>query len=169
MKISEHVTGKVRISEKPVKEGWGVRVLLLAVTAVCIIVFHNFILGKKLFIYKDVGYETYNQYWPALQYLVNSIRSGKWSLWSFEAGMGNDLAGLAEIILDPFHFLLIFLPQRLVPYGIGMAHIVKIYVCAIFGYKYLKKIGVMDQLEVVFIRAGMFYYGWRREVFCTVI
>lgn len=28
MKISEHVTGKVRISEKPVKEGWGVRVLL---------------------------------------------------------------------------------------------------------------------------------------------
>lgn len=150
MKIFEHVTGKVRISQKPVKEGWGMRVLLLAVTAVCIIVFHNFILGKKLFIYKDVGYDTYNQYWPALQYLVNSIQSGKWSLWSFEAGMGNNLAGLAEIILDPFHFLLIFLPQRLVPYGIGMAHIVKIYVCAIFEYKYLKKIGVMDQLAVVF-------------------
>lgn len=134
---------------KAIKKEKEMGILLFAVTIISVILFHDFIFGKKLLIFNDVGCDTYNQYWPALQFVVHSIHNGTFKSWLFEAGMGTDIFSIISYFLDPFHFFLVFLPERFVPYGIGMAYIIKIYFCAVFEYKYLKKINIASEISAI--------------------
>ena len=52
-------------------------ILLLATLLVIIsgVLYKDFLLGEKLYIYTDQGRDTLNNYWPFYSYLINAIKS----------------------------------------------------------------------------------------------
>ena len=80
--------------------------LLMAVLAVIIfVVYQDFLLSKKVFLYKDIGSDTLNMFYPYTYLQTEYIQKFGVPSWSFQYGMGQSimLASLADI------FNLIFL------------------------------------------------------------
>ena len=110
-------------------------VVLIGFISLC--VYGGFLSGKKFYAYTDVGCDSYNSYWPSYSYFVEIYRSGKFSFWNFEEGLGTSVFTNSEIAFDPF--IIVFLPfgKQSVPYVFVYAAVLKILLAGLFFYSYL--------------------------------
>ncbi len=110
-------------------------VFLLAV--LCAFVYGGFLSGRKFYAYTDMGSDTYNSYWPCYSYFVDVYRSGQFSFWNFEEGLGTSVFTNSEFAFDPF--IIMFLPfgKQTLPYVLVYAAVLKILLAGLFFYAYL--------------------------------
>src|SRR5947209_17527621 len=71
-------------------------VLLLPVACV---VYWRFLNGDAVLLYKDIGSDSLNIYYPGFVHLADYIRTEGYPGWSFFVGMGQDLSHLAGYVL----------------------------------------------------------------------
>lgn len=132
-----------------VKNNKNLVILSLILLGSIFIIYKDFITYKKLYVYIDVGSDTYNQYLPMYKYLIGSIKSGDLSFWSFNIGIGASTLSLTSMLLDPFNIILIFIPIKNITYGIIIATVLKIYLCGILFYFYLNKIKITGYSAII--------------------
>ncbi|MBR6771120.1 MAG: YfhO family protein [Lachnospiraceae bacterium] len=115
--------------------------------AVILVVFHDFLLGDKVFLYMgDSFYQTYAQ----LTHLADRIAAGEWGWnYTFYESLGN---AEEPIILTLKTFCTVFGRENLA-YTMGYAQMIKIFLAGLFFYGFLRRMGT-DKLGSTLLGLG---------------
>jgi len=104
------------------------------------IVFKDFLLFEKIFLFKDIGSDTMNEHYPHYVHLREYLRSDGIPRWSFQQGAGQNIFPYS--INEPTALLLSLFPTRLIPYAVIYVHLLKILLCGVFFFRYLSLLGI---------------------------
>ncbi|MEQ1527291.1 MAG: hypothetical protein ABL911_11180, partial [Gallionella sp.] len=55
------------------------------------LIFHKFILGSAVYLFKDIGSDTLNTFYPAFINIAETLWRGELPGWSFEQGLGQNV------------------------------------------------------------------------------
>ncbi len=113
------------------------------------VLYKDFLLGEKLYIYTDQGRDTLNNYWPFYSYLINAIKSHQLSFWLFQDGLGNNNFSNSDLIFDPFNIILLFFNQQTLPYAFGYIAVLKILLAGLFFYLYISCFDIMPYVRII--------------------
>ena len=87
-----------------------------------------------MLLYKDIGSDSVNSYYPDFVHLSNYIRSEGFPSWSFYVGMGQDLAyATGYLIWQPVSWL----PRELIAHGLVFQHLGKVLIAGLFFFRFL--------------------------------
>lgn len=94
---------------------------------------------QSVFVYKDIGSDSYNLFYPMLSHVSKYLRTEGIPKWSFNQGMGqNVFPGESASINDPFNlFIFCFSPDNL-PYALVWAQVLKIISGGLIFFLYLR-------------------------------
>lgn len=122
--------------------------LLGIISLVSYVVFSDFISLKKVYLFRDIGSDSLNIYFPWLagtsDYLKNESTLG----WSFAQGMGQNLFPLW--LGDIFSNFLTYFDKSQIPYGLVFMEIIKIFLAGFIFYKFLKELKLSNFSSLVF-------------------
>ena len=152
---------KIFSMENGRKKEWMIRLVFFLVLLASIgVVFQDFLLGNRYYIFGDIGSDTYQQYYPYYLNCVNRIREGSFSIWNWNYGMGTSLLNNISQTLDPFGLFIIFggvlLGAEKVKYLLLAAQVLKIIIAALLGRSFLKIFGFSEQACCM----GGYLYGF---------
>lgn len=119
----------------------------LLIISICFIVFKDYILLKKLYIFLDIGSDTYNKFWPNYSHIANYLRSDGIPKWSFYTGMGQNI--FPGGINDPFNLILYSLGDKYLPYGFIYVELLKITIGGMIFFNYLKILSLSKYTQIV--------------------
>ena len=102
-------------------------VLLLIFT-----VFHDFILGKSLYLFKDITDDSINITYPVLYYTLKYFHLEGFPLWSFSQGVGQDI--MPTSLIYPFYWVVYAGGIHNVAYMMAWMEIAKILATAIIFF-----------------------------------
>ena len=113
--------------------------LLGLVVAASFVVFHEFLLFQKTYLFKDVGSDSINIFYPHVALLLDYLRDVGFPSWSFRQGMGqNVFVGTG----DPLLLLFYAFGRNNIGFAIAYAEVVKIALGSSFFFFYLRKLGL---------------------------
>jgi uncharacterized membrane protein YfhO len=118
-------------------------------TIVSGVIFYDFILNKRLFIFYDIGGDTRQSYWPMYHYIVEQIREGTFNTWSFQMGLGTSTFTLYSFLFDPFILLFLLMPAKYLPYCLLIGAIVKILMSGVLIYFYFNLLSIKRYPAVI--------------------
>jgi len=121
-------------------EGKEKYILLAALIIGCYIVFKDFISLKKVYLFKDIGSDSINIYFPWLAQLTDYLKENGTPSWSFSQGLGQNI--FPFWLGDFFSDALMFLNKDKLPYGLAFMEITKIVLCGFIFFIYLKELKV---------------------------
>ena len=99
-------------------------------------VYRDYLLLDKLFLFKDVGSDTINYYYPRWVHIADYLRTDGLPRWSFNSGMGQSL--LPNSIGIPFDWPLFALGSNRLAYGIAYLAAFKAILGGAIFYLYLR-------------------------------
>lgn len=110
-------------------------------------VFKDYLFFDKLYIFKDIGSDTYNQLYPFYIHISEYLRSEGIPRWSFNQGMGQNIfpGGLN----NPFHIVLFLFGNPKLIYVIPYIEFFKVLLGGIIFYLYLRFIPLTQFAAVV--------------------
>ncbi len=103
-------------------------------------VFSDFLLLKNLYLFKDIGSDTLNVFYPQYIHLADYWQKYGMPKWSFGEGMGQNYFG--NSFGNPFHFLYAIAGKENVPYLIIYVETIKIFLAGFFFFRFLKLINL---------------------------
>jgi uncharacterized membrane protein YfhO len=124
--------------------------LLLLILLICIagfFIFKDYFLFRKLYIFKDIGSDTYNQAYPLYVHMSDYLRSDGIPRWSFNVGMGQNI--FAGGINEPFTLLLYAIGSKGIPYAIVYVEFLKILTGGILFFLYLRTMKISRYVSIV--------------------
>ncbi|HLP53263.1 MAG TPA: YfhO family protein [Chitinophagales bacterium] len=122
--------------------------VLLGLTALLIlIVFYDFLVFDKLYLFKGLASDSMVDTYPNYIHIADYLRSEGLPMWSFSQGMGQSIFPFS--FPDPLVTMLYALGRDHLAYGIAYMEIAKIFLCSIFFYLLLKKLSVTGLPAIV--------------------
>jgi uncharacterized membrane protein YfhO len=120
------------------------------------VVYRDFVLQRALYVYTDSrgGYDTINQYWPLLTAMSRNLRSGDFSFWTFNIGVGTDWFSVPTFFLDPFNLVYGLVPPEQVVHLLVWVHLLKLLVAGDLFHRWLRTFSI-DRYSTVVI--GLFF------------
>jgi uncharacterized membrane protein YfhO len=106
-------------------------------------IFHQYLTGSLLYLFKDIGSDTLNTFYPHFAYINRYLRTEGIPLWAFAHGLGQNIQSIS--INDPFYFFIYLAGADSVAYAIIWMEVAKILVTAFLVYLFLKSIGLSPQ------------------------
>jgi uncharacterized membrane protein YfhO len=100
------------------------------------ILFGGFIFGDRLFLFKDIGSDTINVFYPQLVHVADYLSKEGLPKWSFNQGMGQNILPLS--VGDPFNWILYIMGKENLAYGIAWVELLKLFTGGMFFYAYLR-------------------------------
>ncbi len=122
--------------------------LLGLVLLVCYIVFSDFISLKKVYLFRDIGSDSLNIYFPALASMSDYLKNESVLGWSFQQGMGQNMFPMS--IGDFFSNFLTYFDKSKIPYGLVFIEILKIFLTSFVFYKFLKELKLSNYSSLIF-------------------
>jgi uncharacterized membrane protein YfhO len=99
------------------------------------LIFWQFLFGDAVLLYKDIGSDSLNSYYPDFVHLSRYIRSQGFPSWSFYVGMGQDLAYATNyLIWQPVSWL----PKELIAPALIFQHLGKILIAGLIFFRFLQ-------------------------------
>ena len=130
-----------------------VRILTFLMVACAFLIFHEYIYGYRIFVFRDIGVDTTNQYVPVIFMMINKLKTGDLSFWEFNYGLGIDVLNSQSQICDPFNLIYYllgyFLKARVVLYAIGMVQILKCMLCGWLAWLFLNEFRFTRQAKIL--------------------
>lgn len=111
----------------------GALLAILSIGLVGLMVFWQYLILDKLYLFKDIGSDTLNIFYPKFVHIADYLRDYGWPKWSFEQGMGQTI--LPFTIGRPFDWLLYMMGSGQLAYGIAFVELLK--VLCVGGLSYL--------------------------------
>jgi uncharacterized membrane protein YfhO len=114
---------------------FGIYIFLIAVVLIANILYKDFLWGRLVFLFKDIGSDTYNFDFPKLYQLADYWQKEGVPAWAFEQGMGQNIH---PYWFDPFTFLLILGGKNGVAQNLIFVYILQILTAGLLFYLFLK-------------------------------
>lgn len=133
------ITKKVQnfgINIAPSLEKPNISLLMILLVFIGIFTFKDYLFLNKLYIFLDIGSDSYTQAYPQFVNISDYIRNEGIPAWSFFHGMGQNI--FPGEISNPFNLILYLLGREYLPYGIAYVEFLKILLGGIIFYYYLK-------------------------------
>jgi len=137
---------QMNIDKKIQFEKYGL-VALLCVIIISIIVFNNYLFCFNVYIFKDIGSDSYNHGYPNFVHISEYLRNEGIPKWSFSQGMGQNI--FPGGISNPFCVILYLIGQDHLAYGIAYVEVLKILLCGIFFYLYIRTLLSDNYISIV--------------------
>jgi len=161
--------------EKPGKQVFYTAIAAIAVMA--FIVFKDFLLFNKAYLYKDIGSDSLNACYPNMVAAAQYIKSYGGLSWSFNLGMGQDITPYA--FYDPFDFVLyLFTPAKMI-WLLGYKEYFKFVLTGIVFYSYLRTLGISKYSSLAgslmfcfcgfMIIGSSWWFAFSFEAFCAAL
>ena len=115
----------------------GSLITLGMVFVLLLVIFYEFILGTKFYLFKDIGSDSINLALPQLTLLTKYIHTEGFPTWSFSQGMGQNIM---STLSDPFNWIIILSGTSHIAYGFILMELVKMMLTAYFFYLFLKQL-----------------------------
>lgn len=131
------VTTSKQFFLNPGLEKYGVWVTLGLVLLLILVIFSEFIVGEKYYLFKDIGSDSINLAWPQLTLLTNYIKTEGFPMWSFAQGMGQNIL---PSLSDPFNWIIILMGNGNTAYGFIWMELIKMMLTAFFFYHFLTQL-----------------------------
>jgi len=122
--------------------GKGLWFLLTAIIIGCAIIFQDFITLEKVYLFKDIGSDSINIYFPGLVHMSDYIKAYGIPSWTFSQGMGQNVFPLW--LGDFFTDVLILFNKEKIPYMLAYVEIIKIVLCGLVFYLYLIRLKLSE-------------------------
>jgi len=112
-----------------------------------LIIFFDFVTGDRYYLFKDIGSDSLNGYYP---YLINSaryIRAEGFPQWSFATGMGQSIypGGFG----DPFQFIITSMGIDKLVYGIILSDLCKYFFACLGFFLYLRVLNLSKTSSII--------------------
>ena len=147
----------------------GCGVCLLLVGA---LVFWNFLFGNAVLLYKDIGTDSLNSYYPDFVNLSSYIRHHGFPSWSFQVGMGQDLSyATGFLVWQP----VCWLPKDWIAGVLVYQHLLKVLVAGLIFFRLLQLFRLQSPAPLLgslllsfsaFMCMGSCWYPLADEVVC---
>ncbi len=112
----------------------GETIAVVALLATCgFLLYHDFLLCNKLYLFKDIGSDGLNFFYPTYLHISTYLRTYGIPGWSFNAGLGQDLFPFS--MGNPFELFIVLLPPDLVGYGFIFPEFAKSVLSGLLIYK----------------------------------
>lgn len=115
-------------------------ILLGMLGIACFWVFKDFLLGKKVFLFKDIGSDTINVIYPSIKMTMDAITKDGFPKWSFQQGLGQYMAPFN--LGNLFHWLIYLMGSENLPYSMGLVEFIKFLAAGLLFYAYLRKLAL---------------------------
>lgn len=115
---------------------------------VCYFIFSDFISLKKVYLFRDIGSDSLNIYFPWLAGTSDYLKTESGLGWSFSQGMGQNL--FPTSIGDFFSNFLTYFDKSKIPYGLVFMEIIKIILAGFIFYKFLKELKMSNYSALLF-------------------
>jgi uncharacterized membrane protein YfhO len=122
--------------------------LLGIILLVSYVVFSDFISLKKVYLFRDIGSDSLNIYFPWLAGTSDYLKTESSLGWSFSQGMGQNLFPLW--LGDVFSNALTYFDKSQIPYGLVFMEITKIFLAGFIFYKFLKELKLSNYSSLLF-------------------
>ena len=143
--------------------------LFSLIALIIFFVFKDFILFKKIYLFKDSGGDSIVSQYPFSYSLADYIVKEGFPKWSFNVGMGQNIFPLG--LVDPFFFFTISIGKNYVYYTLFFAEIFKIFLAGLFFYLFLKKIITSNYTAIIggvlYSFSGYIILGGQWTIFST--
>lgn len=104
-----------------------------------IVIFHEFLFFQNTYLFKDIGSDSINIFYPHIALLLDYVSRVGVPLWSFSQGMGqNVFVGLG----DPLLLVFFAFGRDNIGFAMAYAEVLKILIGASFFFLYLRKLGL---------------------------
>ena len=105
-------------------------------------VYFPILLDNKIYMYLDIGADTYAAYWPRFSAVYNALKEG--TIWSESIGLGNTFLTYSSFLFDPFNlFVYPFLTDN-IEVGLFLSLVAKNIVLAVISFLYFRKLNFTD-------------------------
>lgn len=128
--------------------------LLLLILSVGLYVFQDFLFFRKIYIYQDIGSDSFSYALPHLAFLNDHLRSFSFSTWNFSIGIGQSNFAMNQFLFEPLYYLLAVFEKKDFPFLLGYLALLKSLLAGIFFQNYLRQMKVSDFSTVV---GGLIY------------
>jgi len=122
-------------------------IVAILISIISVFVFKDYLLFKKLYIFKDIGSDSYNQAYPFYIHISDYLRTEGIPKWSFNQGMGQNI--FPGGINNPFTLLLYFMGRDYLGYSIAYVELFKIVLGGTIFYFYLRLIPLTKYAAIV--------------------
>jgi uncharacterized membrane protein YfhO len=106
------------------------------ISIIAFIVFKDFILLKKIFLYKDIASDSVNASWPFMVHTFDYMKENGFPTWSFSFGMGQNMSTFG--FYDPFDVILYTFGKSSMMKLLGFKEVVKIILSGLLFYHFLR-------------------------------
>lgn len=135
------------------------------------IVYMSIILSGKMYIFIDIGADTYCSYWPSIAYANDLLQDLK--LWDMSLGLGaSTITYISYFLADPFNWCCFFFEKENMDMGIFIGLTLKNLCLAYYAYRYIGKKNIHDYMKVICSLMIVFcgwFVGWGQHYnFATV-
>jgi Bacterial membrane protein YfhO len=134
-------------------EGRAVAVSVAVVALAAAVVFRDYLRFERLYLFKDIGADTLNIFYPQLHHLSEYLRRYGSPGWSFAQGMGQNLSAFS--LGNPFDDIL-YICGRGLAYAIGWVECLKVVTAGLFFALFLRARGSVPFVVV----AGALLYAF---------
>ncbi|MFQ5508520.1 MAG: YfhO family protein [Leptospirillia bacterium] len=105
--------------------GWRLDLLVIGLlTAIAAVVFRDFLIFDRVYLFKDMGADTVNGHYPRLVHIANYLRTEGIPGWSFQVGMGQ--FAMPGNLGNPFEWILYLLGADRIAYAFAYIEVLKI-------------------------------------------
>lgn len=122
--------------------------LLGFVVLICWFVFSEFISLKKVYLFRDIGSDSINIYFPWLTCVSDYLKHDSAPGWSFSQGLGQNIYPIW--LGDFFSDVLVYFDKSKIPYGLAFIEVIKIFLTSFVFYKFLKALKLSAYSALVF-------------------
>ncbi len=130
-------------------------ILAFLLLLVGLFVFKDFIFLKKLYLFKDIGSDTINTFFPT--YVLRAENTAEGLQYTFRNGMGaatlgGDVPFITQVIrflVNPFDFIMFSLEGNSIAYAIGILQFMKIMVAGVVFHFYLRTLSLSKYVSII--------------------
>ncbi|MBA3682419.1 MAG: YfhO family protein [Bacteroidetes bacterium] len=143
--VSNSATSSIDFFEKA---GNNCKWLVLAIlTFMGCFLFRDFLLGNKVYLFKDIGSDTLNGIYPYLLDITRQTGDLMFPKWSFDCGMGSNDFPL--MFRDPFDVIIYYSSVTNVPYLLVVKELLKVVLSGFLFFLFLKELSIKNFPAIV--------------------
>lgn len=129
--------------------------VLCIVTLIFFVLYYQFIIGDKYYIYGDIGLDTIHQYWP--KYLMSLESLGKFnSGYTLQKGLGSYINNIVGDFMNPFDWVFFFIKSA---HGLIISLYLKMIWTTCFAWAYFRRV-YKENLSVIVCTILWTFNGW---------
>lgn len=111
-------------------------------------VFADFIRLRKVYLFRDIGSDSINIYFPWMASVSDYLKHESELGWSFAQGMGQNMFPMS--LGDFFSNFLTYFDKSKIPYGLVYMEVLKIILTGFVFYKFLKQVNLSNFSALIF-------------------